>query len=203
MWKNINQLTSNTLWGSFSSSRFCISFKWQPHWLRISAEYIKRNGRNSVKTSVENILNTVTITLWGYFIVVRLVDTYSLPFLIQPAFDNVKMIEIRGNTIFHLIFNCKWISASFFLPFFQLRLEILMRHRAGSTSSTINTCLTRMPSETRSPSAIETTCELQEFTFHDNENHNQCSQALSWADHDEADKDNSDAPMKKTTQSVM
>lgn len=40
-----------------------------------------------------------------------------------------------------------------------------MRHRAGSTSSTTNTCLTRMPSETRSPSATGSMCEFQDFSF--------------------------------------
>lgn len=83
----------------------------------------------------------------------------SSAFLIQPVLDNLKMFQIRG-TLFPLMLVCKSI-----LSFYQLRSEILMRLRAGSTSSTTNTCPTRMPSETRSPSATGSTCEFHDFSF--------------------------------------
>lgn len=60
MWNTINQMTSIP-YGEVSTVAAFV--KCQPDWLRISVKYRKRNGHNSVKTLVENILNALGITL--------------------------------------------------------------------------------------------------------------------------------------------
>lgn len=129
-----------SLWGSFNSS--CCN--------RFGSGFLLNTGRE--------MATILCITPSGYLLWLGW-WARSSALLIQPVLDNLKMSQIRG-TLFPLMLVCKSIFS-----FYQLRSEILMRLRAGSTSSTTNTCPTRMPSETRSPSATGSTCEFHDFSF--------------------------------------